>query len=116
MVSIHSLTFSFLSSKIELKEGCVYLQVEVKWSNAYFYQTLSLWFLPKGLPLFFVYRIQLEEAKTNRSCLAFGLQRNGPLANNLFLLWELLIGPLRLGCVCFALYGFVCVMCLVQHA
>lgn len=74
---------------------------ESKWNNVCFYQT-SLWLLPKHLPLFFVYVIQLEEAKTSRSHLAFGLQRNGLLANNLVLWGELPIGPLRLGCVfCF---------------
>lgn len=70
----------------------------------------------KSLPLFFVALIKLEEAKTKRAHLGFGLQGSGLLANNLFLLWELLIAPLCLGCVLFALFGFVCFLRLVPHA
>ena len=48
--------------------------------------------------------------------LFFGLQGCGLLANNLFLLWELPIAPLCLGCVFFALFDFVCFTRLVPHA
>lgn len=112
---VNSLNCSFLSSKTDLKELFTYLLVGVKWNNAGLYQT-SWWVLPKGLPLFFVDLIKLEEAKTNWAHLAFGLRRNGLPANNLFLLWELLIVPLCLDYVFFAFFGFVYFMHLVPHA
>lgn len=89
--------------------------VRVKWNNACFYQ-ISLWFLPKGLPLFFVYLSKLEEGKTHGAHLALDLQRNELLANNLFLLWELLRIPIPLGCVSSVLFCFVCFMCVAQQA
>ena len=88
--------------------------VSVKWNNACFYQT-SLWFLPKGRPLFFVCLIKLKEGKPSGVHLALGLQRNKLLDNNLVLLWGLLRVPISLVSVFSVLFCFVCFICVVQH-